>query len=776
MLELKDICKSYRVGEVSTQALRGVSVAFRQREFVSILGASGSGKTTCLNIIGGLDRYDSGDLIIKGKHTKDFSQKDWDAYRNNSVGFVFQSYNLISHLSIVANVELGMTLSGISRKQRRSRAEELLKKVGLGEHLHKRPNQLSGGQMQRVAIARALANDPEILLCDEPTGALDTVTSRQVMELIKQAAGDRLVIMVTHNPELAREYSDRIIEFSDGSIVSDSHPYSEAEDTEKFELKRTRMSFLTALSLSANNLRTKKGRTFLTSLASSVGIIGIALILALSGGFKVKIQDFQSDVMAEFPVIISRAGMNSSAEEARRLQGTLPERFADTDRALIYDPAENTMVHQNVFSKEYLEYIGNIDPAICKSVGRTYLVNINLVGKRDGKYFASGLSAISASSGGASVSSGMSAMGISSYPVSLVKGEDYIKSNYDLLAGEYPAETTDIVLVLDSRNRLPRGAALKLGIDPDNTEAIPFTDIVGTEYRLADNNDYYNEAGGYYLPSSDLEGVYNAENSIKVRITGVIRQKESSSSALLSAGLAYSDALAQQVLKSSADSDIVRAQRASDKSVLTGQKLTKEEKEQLLMLLGGDDTPYMLMLYPADFEAKNKVLAYLDAYNTGRSDEDMVIYTDLAGTISGMTDSIINGILVVLIAFAALSLVVSVIMICIITYTSVLERTKEIGVLRALGARKKDITRVFVAETCLLGIFSGMLGIAAAYLLCLPVNAILENLTGLAGVAQLDPLQALGLAVLSTVMTMLGGFVPALIAANKDAVEALRSE
>ena len=319
MLELKDICKSYRVGEVSTQALRGVSVAFRQREFVSILGASGSGKTTCLNIIGGLDRYDSGDLIIKGKHTKDFSQKDWDAYRNNSVGFVFQSYNLISHLSIVANVELGMTLSGVSRKQRRSRAVELLKKVGLGEHLHKRPNQLSGGQMQRVAIARALVNDPEILLCDEPTGALDTVTSRQVMELIKQAAGDRLVIMVTHNPELAREYSDRIIEFSDGSIVSDSHPYSEAENTEKFELKRTRMSFLTALSLSSNNLRTKKGRTFLTSLASSVGIIGIALILALSGGFKVKIQDFQSDVMAEFPVIISRAGINSSAEEAQRL-------------------------------------------------------------------------------------------------------------------------------------------------------------------------------------------------------------------------------------------------------------------------------------------------------------------------------------------------------------------------------------------------------------------------------------------------------------------------
>ncbi|MDD6204723.1 MAG: ATP-binding cassette domain-containing protein [Firmicutes bacterium] len=783
MLELKNIKKTYRVGDIETVALSDISVTFREKEFVSILGTSGSGKTTCLNIIGGLDRYDSGDLIIKGKHTKDFSQKDWDAYRNNSIGFVFQSYNLISHLSIVANVELGMTLSGVSKAEKRKRALDLLRQVGLSEHLHKKPNQLSGGQMQRVAIARALANDPEILLCDEPTGALDTETSKQIMQLIKQVANDRLVIMVTHNPELAREYSDRIIRFSDGRIISDSDPYTAEEKPDSFKLKRTRMSFFTALSLSANNLRTKKGRTFLTSFASSIGIIGIALIIALSDGFKLQIQDFQSDVMAEFPIIISQMGMSMSAEDMNDMHaqmtqgGTGTDKYADSDRAYIYDPAKNTVIHQNKFTDEYLDYLNGIDPAICKSIGSTYLVNMNLIGKNESGYFSAALSAGMSSTGSVGAANGISGMGISSYPENLSGDESYLSANYDLLLGSYPSDIYDIVLIVDSRNRLPVSVLGSLGFDAETTDTVLFSDIVGKEYKLISNNDYYIPTQfGTYLPTNDPETAYNAAESKTLRICGVLRQKEDSASALLNSGLAYSDALAREVINDCLDSDIVKAQQEADYNIFTREEISDEAKQQLTAYLGGSATPFMLMVFPKDFDSKEKVLEYLDDYNHSVSKDDMVIYTDLASTMSSMTNGIIDGILIVLLAFAMLSLVVSIIMICIITYTSVLERTKEIGVLRALGARKKDITRVFVAETCLLGLFSGLLGIGIAYVLCLPTNMILESLTGLVGVAQLNIVYALLLVVIATVMTMLGGFIPSVIAANKDAVVALRSE
>ena len=783
MLELKNIKKTYRVGDIETVALSDISVTFREKEFVSILGTSGSGKTTCLNIIGGLDRYDSGDLIIKGKHTKDFSQKDWDAYRNNSIGFVFQSYNLISHLSIVANVELGMTLSGVSKAEKRKRALDLLRQVGLSEHLHKKPNQLSGGQMQRVAIARALANDPEILLCDEPTGALDTETSKQIMQLIKQVAKDRLVIMVTHNPELAREYSDRIIRFSDGRIISDSDPYTAEEKPDSFKLKRTRMSFFTALSLSANNLRTKKGRTFLTSFASSIGIIGIALIIALSDGFKLQIQDFQSDVMAEFPIIISQMGMSMSAEDMNDMHaqmtqgGTGTDKYADSDRAYIYDPAENTVIHQNKFTDEYLDYLNGIDPGICTSIGSTYLVNMNLIGKNESGYFSAALSAGMSSTGSVGAANGISGMGISSYPENLSGDESYLSANYDLLLGSYPSDIYDIVLIVDSRNRLPVSVLGSLGFDAETTDTVLFSDIVGREYKLISNNDYYIPTQfGTYLPTSDPETAYNAADSKTLRICGVLRQKEDSASALLNSGLAYSDALAREVINDCLDSDIVKAQQEADYNIFTREEISDEAKQQLTAYLGGSATPFMLMVFPKDFDSKEKVLEYLDDYNHSVSKDDMVIYTDLASTMSSMTNGIIDGILIVLLAFAMLSLVVSIIMICIITYTSVLERTKEIGVLRALGARKKDITRVFVAETCLLGLFSGLLGIGIAYVLCLPTNMILESLTGLVGVAQLNIVYALLLVVIATAMTMLGGFIPSVIAANKDAVVALRSE
>lgn len=782
MLELRNIRKTYHVGDIETRALDGISVAFRRKEFVAILGTSGSGKTTCLNIIGGLDRYDEGELIIKGKKTSDFRDRDWDAYRNNSIGFVFQSYNLIMHLSIVANVELGMTLSGVSAEEKHRRAIEVLEQVGLKEHLHKKPNQLSGGQMQRVAIARALANNPEILLCDEPTGALDTTTSVQIMDLIKEVAKDRLVIMVTHNPELAEEYADRIIRFQDGKIVSDTHPHVERPKEDEFQLKKTSMSFFTALRLSFNNIRTKKGRTFLTAFASSIGIIGIAVILSLSTGFKTQIDIFQRDAMAEFPIIVSQMAMEINAESMASMHEAVKdkmggtEEFAQTDQVYLYDPKDATLLHTNVITDDYVAYIEKIDPDICSSIGYTRTVAMNMVRMKDGTVIPAALR--SASGSGASATSGMSSMNLSSYPTQLREGEDsYLVKNYDLLAGQYPQSPNDLVLVIDSRNRIDFQALENLGFDTNGKKSLPLSEIVGTQFKIVNNDDYYVKTDkGNYTISTDYDAMYASEKSIPVRISGVVRVKEDVSIGLLGSGIAYSDELAQMVIDGAADTDIVAAQKESDYDVLRMEKLDEEGKQQMLSYLGGSATPYMIMVYPDSFEHKDAVTAYLDAYNQGKSNEDMVVYTDLAATMSQMTSGIMDGITIVLVAFAGISLVVSLIMICIITYTSVLERTKEIGILRALGARKKDITRVFDAETCILGVFSGLLGVLISWLLTFPINALLYRLTELSGVANLQLSHALILVAISTVLTILGGHIPARMASKKDAVEALRSE
>ena len=785
MLELKNIRKTYHVGDIETRALDGISVAFRQKEFVAILGTSGSGKTTCLNIIGGLDRYDEGEMSIKGKKTSDFKDRDWDAYRNNSVGFVFQSYNLIMHLSIVANVELGMTLSGVSAEEKHRRALEVLEQVGLKDHLHKKPNQLSGGQMQQVAIARALANDPEILLCDEPTGALDTATSLQIMDLIKEVARDRLVIMVTHNPELAEKYADRIIRFQDGKIVSDTHPHEERPKPDGFNLKKTSMSFLTALRLSFNNIRTKKGRTFLTSFASSIGIIGIAVILSLSSGFKIQIDNFQSDALAEFPIIISQSAMEIDMESMASMHEEMldkmggTEEFADTDAVYLYDPADVTMLHQNRLNEEYVEYLNRIDPEICSGIGYTRIVNMNLVRLVDGEAVPVTMNASSSGSSAGGMMSGMTGgMTLSSYPKQLKEGEDsYLTKNYDLLAGEYPQEVTDLVLVVDNKNRVDVNILRGLGFDVEGKESLDFADIVGTELKIIPNDDYYVETEfGTFLPGTDYAAMYESQEAIPVRIAGVVRQKENVSIGLLSAGIAYSDELSQRVIDTAEDSAIVRAQEERDVNVMNMEELDEESKAQFLSYLGGNATPYMILVYPDDFKDKEAVLQYLDAYNQGKESGDQIVYTDLAATMSNMTGSIMDGITIVLVAFAGISLVVSLIMICIITYTSVLERTKEIGILRALGARKKDITRVFDAETFILGIFSGLLGVVIAWLLTFPINALLYRLTELQGVAQLQLVHAVILVAISTLLTVLGGHVPAKMASRKDAVEALRSE
>lgn len=787
MLELKDIRKTYRIGDIETRALDGISVAFREKEFVAILGTSGSGKTTCLNIIGGLDRYDSGEMTIKGKKTSDFSEKDWDAYRNNSIGFVFQSYNLIMHLSIVANVELGMTLSGVSAEEKHRRALEVLEQVGLKDHLHKKPNQLSGGQMQRVAIARALANNPEILLCDEPTGALDSTTSLQIMDLIKDIAKDRLVIMVTHNPDLAEKYADRIIRFEDGKIIADSHPHEERPKPDGFRLKKTSMNFLTALNLSFNNIKTKKGRTFLTAFASSIGIIGIAVILSLSTGFQTQIDAFQTNAMSNFPIFISQTTSTLDAESISSLKGkvkskeTGTDEYASTDKVYLYDPSDSTVVHTNVFNDDFMNYLGKINPNICSGIGYARLVSMNLLRDVDGtitpvQFSASGSSAKTGAR--ATGVSSMQGMGLSSYPKQLKEGDkSYLEKNYDLLGGAYPKSATDLVLVIDSKNRINTKTLSALGYTVDNIDTVKFSSIVGTEFKIIPNNDYYTKTAlGTFVPGQDYKTMYNSKDSITVKIVGVVRQKKDVSIGLLGNGIAYSDELSQLVIDSDKNSDIVKAQESSDKNVMTMASLDKETKASLLSYLGGNATPSMLMIYPNNFKDKDSIISYLDAYNTGKSADDQIIYTDLAATVSNLTSGIVGGITIVLIAFAGISLFVSLIMICIITYTSVLERTKEIGVLRALGARKKDITRVFDAETCILGVFSGILGIAISYLLTIPINRILYHLTSLNGVADLKLIHALILIAISTVLTMLGGHIPAKMASKKDAVEALRSE
>ncbi|GAA0087080.1 ABC transporter ATP-binding protein/permease [Clostridium sp. CTA-7] len=781
MLSLKNIKKSYVTGEFKQIALGGVSLNFRENEFVAILGPSGSGKTTCLNIIGGLDKYDSGDLIINGESTREFKDSHWDAYRNNSIGFVFQSYNLISHLSILDNVEMGMTLSGVSSSEKHKKAVEALERVGLKDHIHKRPNQLSGGQMQRVAIARALANDPDIILADEPTGALDTKTSIQIMDLIKDIAKDKLVIMVTHNPELAKEYADRIVEFRDGNVISDSNPLEEEKSNSSYILKKTSMSFLTALKLSGMNIRTKKWRTFLTAFASSIGIIGIALILSLSNGFDKQIDIFESDTLSGFPIMISQKAaevdinnmMEHSKEMKKEMSGDNDSegKYPDSNVIYPYNTKENTFIHNNKLTEEYVNYVEKIDNNLLSGVSYTRLVNMNLL-KSDGNVAAP-----------VSVSD----LNLSSYPINLDKNTPgYLETSYDLLAGKYPEGMSDLVLVVDEYNKIDTAILDALGINSDKEE-ISFDDIIGHELKAILNDDYYKKLGNYFTLSGnpkDMSELYNSDRAIPLKITGILRLKKDVTIPVLSLGIAYSDELSKYFIEDAKNSEVAKAQEVSDYNVFTGESFdikssrpdSNNTKENALASIGAVGTPYMITLYPKDFTTKESVTNYLDKWNEGKEKEDMVIYNDMASTFVSLSGGIMDAITMVLIAFAAISLVVSLIMVGIITYISVLERTKEIGVLRALGARKKDITRVFNAETFIVGSCSGILGILVAWLLTFPTNSILYKITDLKGVAVLNPVHAIILIVISVCLTMLGGSIPAKMASKKDPVEALRTE
>ncbi len=779
MLELKNIKKSYKTGEFVQHALKGVSLTFDRNEFVCILGASGSGKTTLLNIIGGLDRYDSGDLIINNMSTKKFNDNLWDAYRNNCVGFIFQSYNLIGHLSVLENVEMSLTLSGV--KNKKEKALNALDRVGLKDHAYKKPNQLSGGQMQRVAIARAIVNDPEVILADEPTGALDTKTSKQIMELIKEISKEKLVIMVTHNPDLAKKYATRIIEVKDGEVISDSLPKEKYKDKNNIEIKKTKMSFLTALKLSFNNIRTKKGRTFLTAFASSIGIIGISIILSLSNGFDKQVDIYQKNTLSNFPITISKSTMSMDEKQMEEMMGSMMPGEGDYPKDKViysFDINSYDMLHTNNITKEYIEYIEKLDDSLISGISFTRATNLNLLVKNgeDVK----------------SVSSNELNMGV--IPKELDK-EDFMMEAFDLLDGDYPKDITDIVLVVDSKNRVDTKILKALGLS--DKEKIDFKEVLGKEIKLVFNNQYYTKYMNMFIPNTNLDDVYYNKENLTLKVVGIVRNKEDNylgqiatsmnslgnitdTSSMMSSNnigsILYKNDLVEKVISVNSSSDIVLSQSKSDNSVFTGEKLDSDIKENVLLYLGSKDEPFMINIYPKDFESKDKIIEYLDKYNIDKNDENKIVYNDLASTFISFGSKIMDAITVVLIAFSAVSLVVSSIMIGIITYISVLERTKEIGVLRSLGARKKDVSRVFNAETFIVGVLSGLIGVLIARLLIIPVNIILKDLTGLSNVAILDPLHALLLIVISTALTLIGGAIPANMASKKDPVIALRTE
>ena len=895
MLELNDIKKDYVSGSTTVSALKGINLRFRDCEFVSILGQSGCGKTTMLNIIGGLDKYTSGDLKINGVSTKNYKDRDWDFYRNNSIGFVFQSYNLIPHQTVLSNVELALTLSGVSKAERKKRAIEALEKVGLGEQIHKKPNQMSGGQMQRVAIARALVNNPDILLADEPTGALDTETSVQIMELLKEISKDRLIIMVTHNPELAKDYSTRIVRLLDGVITDDSNPYSledmeadirakeaaKAKASEKKTKKsgkkqKTSMSFFTALSLSFNNLMTKKTRTILTAFAGSIGIIGIAMILSISNGIQLYIDRVQRDTLSSYPITLQAESIDISSMVSSMTGNSDSEEHEDKTKIYSNDimgDMINTMVKEvksNNLSefKKYIENGGSDIKSYVSDIQYSYDVPLNIYMKdtsngveqlNPGTMFDSiyGEGATSTSS---AMSSGMG-MGMfsnSSVWNQLLGNQQVLDEQYDVLAGHWPENFNEVVLVADKNNEVDDYTLYSLGLkDPEEVRTLfkkmmvgesyetekdtsyTFDEILDTEFKLVMPTDMYkyNDVTGtwddYSKDDKYMTNVVN--NGTDIKVCGIIRPNDEAVSTSLSSGIGYTAKLTEYIIEQVKNSEIAKAQLADTSvDVFTGvpfdndrnteitmddvnaymATLSPEESAQMQAMTSGMsddqilqlfsaslkarttdatldsnksklgitdlDTPSQIDIYATDFDSKEKVQNIIKDYNKLQQDdgkeENVINYTDYVGIMMSSVSTIINAISYVLIAFVAISLIVSSIMIGIITYISVLERTKEIGVLRSIGASKKDVSRIFNAETLIEGFVSGALGIVVTLLLCIPANALIKHLTDISNVAQLPVAGGVILIIISMFLTFIAGLIPAKLAAKKDPVVALRSE
>lgn len=895
MLELNDIKKDYVSGSTTVSALKGINLRFRDCEFVSILGQSGCGKTTMLNIIGGLDKYTSGDLKINGVSTKNYKDRDWDFYRNNSIGFVFQSYNLIPHQTVLSNVELALTLSGVSKAERKKRAIEALEKVGLGEQIHKKPNQMSGGQMQRVAIARALVNNPDILLADEPTGALDTETSIQIMELLKEISKDRLIIMVTHNPELAKDYSTRIVRLLDGVITDDSDPYSledmeadirvkEAAKVKTSEKKikksgkkqKTSMSFFTALSLSFNNLMTKKTRTILTAFAGSIGIIGIAMILSISNGIQLYIDRVQRDTLSSYPITLQAEAIDISSMVSSMTGNSDSEEHEDKSKIYSNDimgDMINTMVKEvksNNLSefKKYIENGSSDIKSYVSDIQYSYDVPLNIYMKDT----SNGVEQLNPSTmfdsiygeGATSTSSAMSSgMGMGMFSNSsvwnqLLGNQQVLDEQYDVLAGHWPEKFNEVVLVADKNNEVDDYTLYSLGLkDPEEVRTLfkkmmvgesyetkkdisyTFDEILDTEFKLVMPTDMYkyNDVTGtwddYSKDDKYMTNIVN--NGTDIKVCGIIRPNDDAVSTSLSSGIGYTAKLTEYIIEEVKNSEIAKAQLADTSvDVFTGvpfdndrnteitmddvnaymATLSPEESAQMQAMTSGMsddqilqlfsaslkarttdatldsnksklgitdlDTPSQIDIYATDFDSKEKVQNIIKDYNKLQQDdgkeENVINYTDYVGIMMSSVSTIINAISYVLIAFVAISLIVSSIMIGIITYISVLERTKEIGVLRSIGASKKDVSRIFNAETLIEGFVSGALGIVVTLLLCIPANALIKHLTDISNVAQLPVAGGVILIIISMFLTFIAGLIPAKLAAKKDPVVALRSE
>lgn len=869
MLKLKNITKTYVSGDEEVEALKGIDIEFRESEFVSILGQSGCGKTTLLNIIGGLDRYTKGDLIINGKSTKDFKDRDWDAYRNYSVGFVFQSYNLISHQTVLSNVELALTISGVSKKDRRQRAIKALEDVGLKEQIHKKPNQLSGGQMQRVAIARALVNNPDIILADEPTGALDTKTSVQVMEILKKISKDKLIIMVTHNPELAEKYSSRIIKILDGKITDDSNPITKKESKEEKaqdqKRKRTSMKFFTALRLSLNNLMTKKGRTILTSFAGSIGIIGIALILAISTGVQNYIDKVEEDTLSSYPITIEESTIDMSSMMEMMI-GT-NEKDENQEEGKVYSAdVMNEMItmlsnkrESNNLSelKKYIDAGNNEISNNSNSIIYGYDLDLNLYKENtdDGivrvnpstVMNAFGMGEMIEAQNNSSMASmfGSSMMTNTDVFIELLDNQQLLETQFDLLKGHWPKEHNEVVLILRDDGRIDDYTLYTLGLknqdelkekwkavekgekiqEEKQSDFYEYDDLLNLSFKLLLNSDYYKKENGLWINKNDNEDYLKdkLKEAETIKIVGIIKQNEQSVATSVTSGVGYTKQLKEYVIKKSNESEIIKEQKENKEiNVLSGLKfpsedekenytmgnLTEEQRiamsklsseeiakmmeayttnkdasyEKNLKKLGAIDieTPTSISVYPKNFESKDKIATAIEDYNQKQRDdgkeENVINYTDIVGTMMKSVSQIIDIISYVLISFVAISLIVSSIMIGIITYISVLERTKEIGILRSIGASKKDISRVFNAETLIVGLISGLIGIGITVLLTIPINALVYVVTGVKVVTAVPFMAGVVLILISMFLTIIAGLIPSKIASKKDPVIALRTE
>ena len=848
MLELKKISKVYHTAGLTQKALDDVSIIFRKNEFVSILGQSGSGKTTMLNIIGGLDNYTDGDLIINGISTKKYKNRDWDVYRNHRVGFVFQSYNLIPHQTALQNVELALTLSGVGKEERRKRSIAVLKKVGLEKQINKKPNQMSGGQMQRIAIARALVNDPDILLADEPTGALDSETSIQVMNLLKEIAKDKLVIMVTHNPELANLYSTRIVKLLDGKIVDDSNPFDGKEELKenKKKSKKSKMGFLTALSLSLNNLMTKKGRTLLTAFAGSIGIIGIALILSLSNGIQNYISKTEKETLGSYPLTISKESVDISSMLLSFMGNGKKETYDDDlihSKNIMGDMfssiTEDVKINDLASFKEFIENDKKEINDYVTDIVYGYNIKLNLYKNDPDKIVRVNPTTVldAIGMGTSNISSAYSGM-MESYDVftELLDNQDFNESQYDLVAGNWPKEYNELVIILNSNNEISDYTLYSLGLLDQDDLKKQFNNMISGEkvefenktfskeellkltYKLVLNTDFYKKTNGVWIDKSNDEEYMKKvlKNSLDLKVVGIIKPNEES---VIDSGyglVGYTHSLWEKMITEINKSDIAKEQiKNKEKNIFTGKKFSESAKfdmknlskdqlkaiqsmsqeelsayietfsnyasstyEQNLNLLGIADleNPDSINIYPKDFDAKENITDIIDEFNKGKSEDDTIQYTDMFGVMMSSVSSIVNVISTVLIAFVAISLFVSSIMIAIITYISVIERTKEIGILRAIGASKKDISRVFNAETLIEGACAGIMGILVTCLINIPVNIIIKEALNITGIASLPYAGAIILIIISIILTLIAGLIPSRMASKKDPVVALRSE